>query len=614
MTVLTYAFIILYDVKKYKETVKDYGEYKKSYTLRLLLQCLPMVIYGLLFNYVSLYPRVMVENMMGAEILGYYASVATPALIIQTAATFIYNPLISLFAEYFHNNQFKKFNLATFKILGIIILIGFVGVLGSVFLGEWILSLLYGNSIIPYSYLFSGAIIVSTLIAIIWFLGMLLVIKRDYFTLILGSFVPLIITVIFTENIINSYNLKGINIILIIVYLIQIIIYLVGVLKNNKVMDDKVYYVRSTSIINDSRASKEITSLITNGYSVYLLGWDRDKRIKDYDNIAINDNKVIGKFFRFKANYGESKRTILGLFLYQFWLLYRLIKDNKKYYVIHACDFDCGFISNLVAILFNKKLVYDIYDYYTDSRPMPNKIERIVNKLENNIINNAEITIICGEWRKQQIKDANPKELIVIHNTPDIKFIKDISIIKSKSKKFKLAYVGILQDHRLIMEVVDKIKGNSNYEIHIGGFGIYESDLIKLSKEYDNVFFYGSLKYDEVLSLEKESDILFATYDPSIKNHKYSAPNKIYEAMALSKPIIVCENTGIDSIITKNNIGLVVKYDAIDFMNKLDKLRSEKKLLKDMGNNANRLYKEKYSWEKMENILLKEYKKIGKGN
>ena len=88
------------------------------------------------------------------------------------------------------------------------------------------------------------------------------------------------------------------------------------------------------------------------------------------------------------------------------------------YSCIYACDFDCGFMSFMVSILSNKKMIYDMYDYYTDSRPMGKKMSKVINKLENSVINFADLSIICGEWRKKQIKDANPK-----------KFAFDINII-----------------------------------------------------------------------------------------------------------------------------------------------------------------------------------------
>ena len=616
VTISTYIFIFFYDIKHYKMLINNYGNYKKRYTFQLLMQCVPMVIYGLIFSYISLYPKIVVENILGTEQLGYYASVATPALIIQVAATFIFNPLISLFAEYYQNSEYKKFKITTIRILFIIIILGLLGLLVSNYLGYWGLTLLFGKSIAPFVYLFNGVIVISTLTAIIWFLGMLLVVKRNYKTLIIGAVLPLILTLCITKTVIKSNGLIGINIILIIVYILQSILYLINILTTNKTINNNnngIYYIRSTSIINDSRATKEIKSLLKNNYNVYVLGWDRDKRVKDKKNVYVDKYSVKCNFFNFQTTYGESKKTITGLFLFQFWLLFMLIKDNKKYKCIHACDFDCVFISNIISILYNKKLVYDMYDYYTDSRPMSKKVEKVINKLENNIINNSDISIICGEWRKEQIKGTNPRKLLVIHNTPEINDINSKKIIKSNSDKLKIAYIGILQDHRLIMEVLNELKNNDKYELHIGGFGKYESIVEESSKKYKNIFYYGSLKYNEVLSLESDCDILFATYDPSIKNHKFSAPNKIYEAMALSKPIIVCKNTGVDTIIEDNKIGLTINYDANEFMKSIQQIDEDRKIIKEMGKKANKLYKSTYNWQKMENILIEQYNNLMKG-
>ena len=101
------------------------------------------------------------------------------------------------------------------------------------------------------------------------------------------------------------------------------------------------------------------------------------------------------------------------------------------------------------------------------------------------------------------------------------------------------------------------------------------------------------MKYEQVLSLEADCDILFATYNPIIKNHKYSAPNKVYEAMALGKPIIVCKNTGIDELVIKNNTGYAIDYNAEEFVEILNKYKKDRKLLKKISDNAKKMYKEK---------------------
>ena len=377
-------------------------------------------------------------------------------------------------------------------------------------------------------------------------------------------------------------------------------------------MDNKktIYYIRSTSIINDSRASKEITSLMNNGFNVVVLGWDRDSRIKDYDNVYLGDKRINTIFFKYKAKYGESISTIKGLFFFQKWLYKQLKEDINKYDYIHACDFDCGYMAYKIAKKYNKKLIYDMYDYYVDSRPMPYLIKKNIEKRENSIINFSDISIICGEWRKKQIKGTHPKKLIVIHNTPNINYKESKKIIKSNSKKIKVAYVGVFQDNRLLLELLDKFKKNNDYELHIGGFGIYENQISDVANQNDNIYYYGSLKYDQVLSLEADCDVLFATYNPIIQNHKYSAPNKVYEAMALGKPIIVCKNTGIDELVSKNNTGFVIDYSADEFFSVLDKYKNNKKLLNVISKNAKKTYKEKYSWNLMEKQLINSYKDL----
>ena len=608
MMISTYIFIYFYDIKNYKKEYKDLGIKNKNNIIKLLIICIPLVIYGFLFNYVSMFPKVTLEKILGTKMLGYYSTVATPALIIQVACSFIFSPLVSHFAELYDKNKIKELKQIMNKTNLLIMIIGLLGIIFSHFFANFFLTILFGKEIAPYTYLFSGVIIVSTIIAIIWFLGTILTVIRDYKTLLLGATISLLTSLTLSKIMISTYGLNGINYTLILAYAIQTIIYLIKIYKMEKKENKAICYIRSTSIINDSRATKEIESLINDNYEMYIIGWDRDRRINDYNNFKILNKKIKCSFFKFHSTYGESKKNIIGLLLFQIYLFIILIKNNKKYKYIHACDFDCGFISNIIAKIYNKKLIYDMYDYYTDSRPMPKKLEKIVNKLENNIINNAEVSIICGEWRKKQIKNSNPKKLVIIHNTPNLETIKYKKMIRSNSNKTKIVYVGILQDYRLIMETVNEIAKNENYELHIGGFGKYEEQIKTQAKLHKNIFYYGSLKYSDVLCLEKDCDILLATYDPNIKNHKYSAPNKVYEAMALGKPIIVCYKTGIDELVVKNKTGFAINYNTKDLIQKLNEISKDKKLLKNISLNAKKVYDEKYNWKIMEERLLNIYR------
>ena len=376
-------------------------------------------------------------------------------------------------------------------------------------------------------------------------------------------------------------------------------------------MKRNVVFLRSTSIKNDSRVTKEVEVLKRNGYEVTIFGWDRDGFLGEEKTLELNELSIPIKAFRKKAEYGAGIKSLFKLLQFQIWLIYNLIRTRKNVDIIHACDLDTALPAKFISKVFKKKMVYDIFDYYIDSHHVPKRIESKVEKMEINVINNADITIICTEQRKEQIRKANPKKCIIIYNTPKIdeEKIKQ-KIIKTTNEKFKIVYVGILQNNRLLKEIGEEIKKYENIELHIGGFGKLEEYFLDLSKKYNNIFYYGKMKYEDVLRLEKDADALFATYNPEVQNHKYSAPNKLYEAMALGKPIIVCKNTGIDKIVDNNHIGVIINYNGKEFINVVNKLINNPKLQGELSKNAKNLYTKKYKWTQMEDKLLEEYEKL----
>ena len=375
-----------------------------------------------------------------------------------------------------------------------------------------------------------------------------------------------------------------------------------NVLKRNIIM------LRSTSIINDSRIMKEAKTFSKDQYDVKVLGWDRDGFfLNNKEFISIQNLSI--EVYNKSAKYAGGMKTIFKLIQFQLWLIKKLLKYRNSIDIIHSCDFDTAIPAKIVSKIFKKKLVYDIFDYYIDSHYVPNVLKGIVEKAEIKVINNADLTIICTEDRKEQIKKSKPKRCIVIYNSPDIEnYNLNKKIIKSDNNKLKIVYVGILQEHRLLKEIAEEIKNYPDVELHIGGFGSYENYFKKLSTKHSNIFYYGRMQYEDVLCLEKSADILFATYNPEIENHKYSAPNKIYEAMALEKPIIVCNNTGIDVLVKKEKIGYTIDYNAKEFVEKIEKFSCEE--YETYSQNCKKIYNNKYNWHIMEKKLNKMIKEI----
>ena len=372
----------------------------------------------------------------------------------------------------------------------------------------------------------------------------------------------------------------------------------------------RVILLRSNPVNPDPPVEKAALALLRAGYTVTIIGWDRDA---DYalkkDLIQISDYKAEVVRFGIKAQFsGGIKKNLVPLSLFLTRLRAWLIKNRTTYDIVHAFDFDTGFVAARYAKLFHKKFVYHILDYYVASHGLRNTaLEKPILTLENSVINRADATIICTEKRREQIAGSTPRRLAVIHNTPSAAQIRPCDHKTKQTGRTKIAYVGILESSRLLREIADAVSENSGIELHVGGFGTLEAFFKDKSHDFDNIFYYGRLTYDHTLSLENECDIMLAIYDPKVDNHRFAAPNKFYESLMLGKPVIMVRGTGMSEVVEENAIGELIEYSKEGFIDGVNRLIARKDEWHSIGNRMKEIYWNQYCWDEMERRLIQIY-------
>lgn len=372
-----------------------------------------------------------------------------------------------------------------------------------------------------------------------------------------------------------------------------------------------VCIIRSNPVTPDSRVEKEAWTLATAGYNVHILAWDRDSNHEAKDGfITVADKKIGITWLGFAAKYSAGMKSLKSYLLFQFHMRKWLKKHKNDYDIIHACDFDTAFFSQSVAK--GKKFVFDVFDFlYGDPQTL---FQKMVNKAQKRIINRADATIICTEERKRQIGGAKPKRLTVIHNTP-IKYLqkgKTSLHFQSDSERTKVVYVGILARTRLLLEMGDVISQNKDVELHIAGFGMYESNFEELAEKHDNIFYYGRIPYDQTIELESKCDIMTAIYDPSVENNRFAAPNKFYESLMLGKPLLMVEGTGMSNVVAQNDIGEIIQFDKDSFRIGLQNLIDRRNEWGRMSSRMKELYDKQYNWSIMRERLASLYAELSK--
>jgi glycosyltransferase involved in cell wall biosynthesis len=368
-------------------------------------------------------------------------------------------------------------------------------------------------------------------------------------------------------------------------------------------MSGRILICRSNPILPDPRVEKEARTLAGVGYKVRVLGWDRTAELPQQEQAM--GFQIIR--LPIQAHFGKGLMNLPNLLRWQVGLLAWLVKHRQEYDLIHACDFDTILPALLCKRMWRKKVIYDIFDFYADHlRATPQALKRLIRRLDLAAIGQADVLILADDARRRQVSGSHPKRVEIIWNTPEDVFLAHQTLERpEEGQGLKLAYIGLLQVERGLLELLMILGQHPEWELDLAGFGGDEQRILALARSLPNVIWHGRVPYPRALEISAQADVLFATYDPAIPNHRLSSPNKLFEALMLGKPIIVARDTNMERLVEAEKCGIVVEYgDSVALEEVLCKLHQEPEIRYQMGANARRAYEKTYSWSRMQNRLL----------
>lgn len=372
----------------------------------------------------------------------------------------------------------------------------------------------------------------------------------------------------------------------------------------------RVLFLRANPINPDPRVEKEIRAILDKGMECYCIGWDRSANHPITDMVQRAGDTEYGiKLIGIESPFGSGAKNIPNVVKFEFAAYRWLIAHSDEYDVVHACDLDTGLAAMAACSKTRKPFVYDIFDFYCDSRIMPTWVKGFVRRLEFQVVNKARATIICTEQRKIQIRGANPRKTVIIENTPEE--IVDVASARKHNNKIELAYVGVLTEGRYLDRVLDAVEGNSDIELVIGGYGPLSAEIEARACKNPRIRFYGKVGYDAALRIERDADVMLGLYDPSIANHRLAAPNKYYESLMLGTPLLAVQGTSVGDWVLAEMTGEVL---APDFSND-DFSQAVARIVRENCNGEisarqHKLYQHKHRWSIMAERLQELYSEI----
>ena len=375
----------------------------------------------------------------------------------------------------------------------------------------------------------------------------------------------------------------------------------------------------------DVRIDKQIKSLISNGNEVIILSRNtrHEKLFEVIDNVKVHR---INNIF-----YNEYFDNVLStpFFLNPIWIIkmYNIFKVEKPDLIIIR-DIPLAISAIKIAKTLKIKTILDIAEHYPalikEGKYMNNIFLRFLFKnldcykyIEKEAVRVCDALFVVIDEQKERILNENKIEankISIVSNTP---WLANLSF-KSNTKisnKLKIVYTGNVDGkYRDLKTVIEACKYLScaDIEVNIVGCGVILDELKTMVNKYNltNIIFYGWMEHSKMLEFLSTQDIGIVPHNDS-DVIQYTIPNKIFDYMAHSLPIIVSSAKPLKRIVEETDCGYIYEAcnpkslaECINYI-----LLNKSELYKKAQNGYNAI-KNKYNWERDNELMLSKIREI----
>ena len=173
-----------------------------------------------------------------------------------------------------------------------------------------------------------------------------------------------------------------------------------------------VIFLRSQNTAFDSRLGKYIR--ILNGAKIpsKVIMWSRESS-------SDGMHKGSDCSYSREAKIGGGARNGLSILGWNIHLLRALYRLRGEYSTIHAVDLDSVLPAVLMKLVFSKKLIFDVYDKYSDSRNIGFPWCLLLDALEKFASKTSDFVLLPDASRIKQL-GIDSKNVKILENIPPI--------------------------------------------------------------------------------------------------------------------------------------------------------------------------------------------------
>lgn len=366
-------------------------------------------------------------------------------------------------------------------------------------------------------------------------------------------------------------------------------------------------------IAHDGRVQRVIHSL-SNDFFVDLYYPDS----KTDDNLLFTSNNV--NLISYKKEESWCKNN---LFFHNKFdqLISKVLEHKKVYHAIYCNDYPLLKASTELKNKLNCPLIYDSHEIYieTINQFFPTKGPKgiligypliKINKLFHNYCENKYIkkidlfVTVCESFCNYFKRKYKLKNYVVLKNCHRlIHNIGKKNILKERLRLTKhdkvLIYQGVINPGRGLEKIVSASKEfNDNIHFIILGDGPSKQNLKSevIAMNVQNIHFIDKVPFENLLEYISSADIGILLIESINLSKRLTLPNKVFEYMSASIPVITNKLPEASKIVSENNCGFIIDdSNPHSIAKEINSIFNKE--YKTFGLNGKKAIREIYNWD-----------------
>lgn len=283
-------------------------------------------------------------------------------------------------------------------------------------------------------------------------------------------------------------------------------------------------------------------------YDYCVVYWDK------------NDNEILedGRYIRFFSDNANKLYKVIGYLRYRTFVM-NICKEQSFDIVIPLHAIVSFIFYPLLIKLYKNRYIYDVRDYSYEKF----SIFRLVQR---RLVKKSLINIISSEGYKNFLPEG---EYFTTHNIPRAELSAYRQIKNKNTLPIQISYIGLIRFMEQNKRIIQFFKNDKRFHLNFIGTNAVTLQPYCEENGVENVTLIGTFNPADTLNYYNKTDLIMNLYGNHTPLLDYALSNKLYYAASLYKPILVCEDTFMETISREYDIGFTLTLSDLDEKEKL---------------------------------------------